>query len=242
LNLSLDFPKPYPLPSQDLPKLVQMNSTTPATPGQTHQMPTTLAIDTPAPAVTFSGGSQQTPTVAETFPKRSARSTAKRVNYRALANGWSLPLTRDLDSTARLSQTARTPTINSNSASGESGLSLSNSPELGGPRRSREVSTSDRLSERATANSQTPTAGGKSTLFMGELNDNLSKPVVDEDRSSSLTPPPEELEDLLPAIQYSVETLVPEIKVQATTNAALGVDTQMVNAVDATVRIHRFDD
>ena len=77
---------------------------------------------------------------------------------------------------------------------------------------------------------------------MGELNDNLSKPVVDEDRSSSLTPPPEELEDLLPAIQYSVETLVPEIKVQATTNAALGVDTQMVNAVDATVRIHRFDD
>jgi len=238
-----------------------MNSTTPAVPDQSHQMPTTVAIGTPAPAFTFAECSQQTPTVAETSPKRSARSTAKEVNYRELANGRSLRQKGDPNSTSREYNTARTRSSNNGPASGESGQSLSNSPELEDSGRSRELSTSDRTSEPATANGQRPTTGGKSTVLMAELKDNLSKLDVDKDRSSSLTPAPEDLEDLLPAVgelngttgdskkapgvnihikQYSDETPVPKIKLKATKNASVDVDTQIVDGFDATVRIHRL--
>ncbi|RPB20653.1 hypothetical protein L211DRAFT_870575 [Terfezia boudieri ATCC MYA-4762] len=266
LNLASHYPNPYPPlgpasyfqnsyppPSLELPKLIQMDSTTPA---NTYQNPMSIAnaMATRAPAVTFAEGGQQTPAVAETSPKRPARSTVKEVNYRELANGLSIRQTRDPNSTARKYNNSTIPSSNNTTAGREHDLSVSNSPELEESERSREVSTSDRASEPAIANGQRPITGGKSPVLMAELKETISKLDVDQDRSSSLTPAPEDLEDLFPDVgkvngttgnfeapgvilgikQYSDEIPAPKLKLKAAKNASVVVGTPTVNSLDAT--------
>ncbi|KAF8419053.1 hypothetical protein BGX38DRAFT_678355 [Terfezia claveryi] len=88
---------------------------------------------------------------------------------------------------------------------------------------------------------------------MSELKDNVSKLDVDQDRSSSLTPAPEDLEDLFPAVgkvngntgnfetpgvilgikQYSDEMPAPKLKLKAAKDASVDVNSPTVNGLDA---------
>ncbi|KAF8421394.1 hypothetical protein EV426DRAFT_643794 [Tirmania nivea] len=235
------------------PPLVRMDITTTAPTDESHLIPTPNAISTPAPVFAFGAS-----VVAETSPKRSARNTAKEINYRELANGPSLRLKRDPDSPARKCKRTRTSSSNSTSPSGEGGLSVSSSPELEGKMIPQIVSTAaanDRACEPAMVNGQRPTTGGKSPVLMAELKENLSKLDVDKDRSSSLTPAPEDLEEILLAVrkvngtiddftkapgvslrikQYSYETPASKLTVKATKaqHASVDVDTNGIGVTN----------
>ncbi|KAF8419054.1 hypothetical protein BGX38DRAFT_678358 [Terfezia claveryi] len=141
LNLASHHPNPcpalYPVSyfqnsysplGLELPIVIQMDNTTPANTYK-NPMSISLAVGTRAPAFTFDEGGQQAPAVAETSPKRPARSTVKEVNYRELANGPSLRQTRDPNSTSRKYNSTTIPSSNNSTAGGEHGLSVSNSPK-----------------------------------------------------------------------------------------------------------------
>lgn len=233
-------------------------------------MPTAVTIDSPASASasTPAAGGQQTPVVAEASLKRSARNTAKEVNYRELANGPPRRLKRDPNSTAREYKRTRTPSSNTTSASGESGLSISNNSALECSGRSQEALTGvadDGACKPVMANHHQQdsnghrlTTGGKSPLLIAELKENLRKLDVDKDRSSSLSPAPEDLEDpptvgnvtpdttgdfkKVPGVsfhikQYTYETPASKLKFKETKaqNASADVDIPMVNGLDTMV-------
>jgi len=219
----------------------------PSAANQNRQLPAPVVISTPttAPALTLGVGSQQgnqtsqqAPLVAEAFPKRSTRNKAKEINYRELAYGPSLRVQR-ATLTASSHKKTRAPGPNSTPASGGNSLPVSTSAEPEGLERLREVSATA-ASESATINDQT---GSKPPVPMAEP----------KDRSSSLTPPPEDLEDLLPDItgdfnnvpsvslrtkQYPSEASSPKLKPKAQ-NAAADTDTPMVNDLNAMVRTRR---